>query len=368
MRKYFAKSRIWMRKRISDLIPWKGKGQYRMSTTISISMAGPDREQQAGRFGMVSISGQERNEKKEENTSVKLNGDFDPIEQKKTLAKKQAYKIVKDALARELKMDEDVQECRNEIEMQKKEMEQAQNEIGRINAEKDELRREYGVEEDSEEQKDLELLEKRAAYERGDLSKSLTDEEMERLSELDKRGYTEYQKRALSLDKRKAPHETTIRKAEQSIISNNSVIRETRRVRLKKDYIRKAQQEKDEALAAASKEVIGMLVDEAKEHMDEKAEEVKENAEEKAEEKEQEQEKLDAVKEKKEQMEEMADSAKADSGEPSQVAPPSGDEMTESMVQLDGQRADYQQEIEEMIKKMNLMAEDIKGIKVDGSF
>ncbi len=42
--------------------------------------------------------------------------------------------------------------------------------------------------------------------------------------------------------------------------------------------------------------------------------------------------------------------------------------MTESMVQLDGQRADYQQEIEEMIKKMNLMAEDIKGIKVDGSF
>ena len=65
------------------------------------------------------------------------------------------------------------------------------------------------------------------------------------------------------------------------------------------------------------------------------------------------------------QLEELGDWANADSGVPSQVAAASGDEMTESMVELDGQRADYQQEIEEMMRKMSLMAEDIKGIKVD---
>ena len=82
-----------------------------------------------------------------------------------------------------------------------------------------------------------------------------------------------------------------------------------------------------------------MLVDEAKEHMDEKSEELQEKAEERAEEKEQQQEKIDAAKEEKAQ--------------------------TETMVRLDSQKADYQQEIEEMMRKMNLMAEDIKGIKVD---
>ncbi len=339
-----------------------------MSTNISINMGGLDREQQAGRFGMVSISGQEKKEEKEDGASGKLNGDFDPIEQKKALAKKQAYKIIRDALANELKIDGNVQECREDIKLQEKEFERAQNEIGRINAEKEDWRKECGVAEDSAEQKDLELLEKRAAYEKGDLSKALTGEEKERVAELDKQGYTDYQKRALSMEERKAPYEEAARKAEQSIIADNAVIRGTRLARLKKDLIRKAQREEEEALAAASKEIIGMLVDEAKDHMDEKSEEVKENAEEKAEEKEQEQEKLDAIKEKKEQMEEMADSAKADPEQATQIAPPSGDEMTESMVQLDGQRADYQREIEEMIKKMNLMAEDIKGIRVDETF
>ena len=42
--------------------------------------------------------------------------------------------------------------------------------------------------------------------------------------------------------------------------------------------------------------------------------------------------------------------------------------MTEAMVQLEGHKEDYQREIEEMMRKMNLMAEDIKGIKVDEIF
>lgn len=342
-----------------------------VSSNISIHAGALDKEQQqAGKFGMVSVSGRKREEKEEKNPGLVLNGQVDPIEQRKALAKKQAYKIIKDALANELKRDADVQEVKDHADQLRDDMAKAQNEIARINEEKEKWRNECGVVEDSEEQKDLELLEKREAYESGDLSKELTEEERKRLAELDKQGYTDYQKKALEMEKKKAPYTYTVQKAEAGIMADNAVVRATRLERLKKDYIRKAQKEENEVLAAASKEIIGMLVDEAKEHIDEKSEELQEKAEEKKEEKEAEQEKIDAAKEKKEEMEALAnpESASSEQTAATQVAPPSGDKMTEAMAQLDSQKEDYQKEIEEMMRKMNLVAEDIKGIKVDEVF
>lgn len=267
-----------------------------MSTSINRNAGISDKELQTGKFGAVSISGKKRGEKEDGRGYAMPGGQFDPIEQKKALAKKQAYKIVKDALANELKMDSAVQEVKDHADRLREDLEKAQNEIGRIEKEKEAWREECGVDE-------------------------------------------EYQKRALALEKHKTPYEDTVNKAEAGVMADNAMIRGTRLARLKKDLIRKAQNEVEDALAAASEEVIGMLVDEAKEHMDEKSEELQEKAEERAEEKEQQQEKIDAAKEEKAQ--------------------------TETMVRLDSQRADYQQEIEEMMRKMSLMEEDLKGIKVD---
>lgn len=340
-----------------------------INKTVNIRAGMLDKEQQTGKFGVVSVPGGTREEKKENGSSMLLNGQFDPVEQKKALAKKQAYKIVKDALANELKMDSNVQEVKDHARQLQAEMENAQEEIGKIDEKKEALRIDSGVEADSEEQKDLELLEKRAAYERGDLSKALTKEESKRAAELDARGYTEYQKQALAMEKHKAPYENTIDRARAGIISDNAVIRGTRLERLKKDFIRKAQNEKDDMLAAASEEIVGMLVAEAKDHMDEKSKELQEKAEEKTEKEEAEQEKLDAIREKKEQLEEMADPEKnADHASEAQTEPTGRDQVTEAMVQLEGEKADYQQEIEDMVRKMGLVAEDIKGIKVDEIF
>ncbi len=338
-----------------------------MSTSINRNAGISDKELQTGMFGAVSISGKKREEKENRKGSVMPGGQFDPIEQKKAIAKKQAYKIVRDALANELKMDSTVQEVKDHADRLRAELETAQNEIGRIEKEKEAWREECGVDADSQEQKDLELLEKREAYGRGDLSKALTEEEEKRLAEIDEQGYTEYQKRALALEKHKTPYEDTVNKAEAGIMADNAMIRGTRLARLKKDLIRKAQNEAEDALAAASEEVIGMLVDEAKGHMDEKSEEMQEKAEERVEEKEQQQEKIDAAKEKKAQMEALADPEKAKEDCPADTRTGAAmtDPVTETMVRLDSQRADYQQEIEEMMRKMSLMAEDIKGIKVD---
>ena len=340
-----------------------------ISTTININAGMVDSEQRTGKFGAVSVSGKKQEERKENRQSLMLNGQFDPIEQKKALAKKQAYKIVQDALANELKMDGSMDEVRAHSERLGEELTQAQNKISEINAEKEKWREECGVDLDSEEQKDLELLEKREAYAGGDLSKTLSGEEMKRLAEIDVKGYTDYQKRALSLEKGKAPYKDIVNRAQAGIISDNAVIRGTRLERLKKDFIRKAQNEKDEALAAAGREVLGMLVDEAKDHMDEKSKELQEKAEERAEKKEEQEEKIEAAKERKAEMEAMADPTKAAEEHAAvQTEPIAKDNMTEAMVQLDSQKADYQQEIEEMMRKMKLMAEDIKGIKVDESF
>ena len=341
-----------------------------INSNISIHAGALEKEgQQAGKFGTVSISGQKKTEGKEQSLAIKLNGQQDPIEQKKALAKKRAYQIIRDALATEMKMDANVQEVKDHADMLRKELTKAQDEIGKINEEKEDWRKECGVEKDSEEQKDLELLEKREAYQRGDTSKKLTEEEEKRVAELDERGYTEYQKRALELEKSKAPYTAAVQKAEAGIIADNAVVRGTRLERLKKDLIRKAQNEEEEMLAEASREVIGMLVDEAKDHMDEKSEELQEKAEEKKAEKEAEQEKLDAAKQRREEMEAMANPEKASENQTSvsQTDNISGDKMTEAMVQLDGQKGDFQREIEEIMRKMKLMTEDIKGVKVDES-
>lgn len=340
-----------------------------VKSNVSINVGMLDAEQQTGKFGAVSISGKGKEEKKTDSQSLMLNGQFDPVEQKKALAKKQAYKIVRDALARELKMDSSMDEVRAHADRLQEDLDHAQNKISEINAEKESWRKECGVDMDSQEQKDLELLEKREAYARGDLSKALNEEEMERLSEIDAKGYTDYQKRALSLEKSKAPYEDTVNKAEAGIIGDNAVIRGTRLERLKKDLIRKAQNEEEDVLAESSREIMGMLVEEAKEHMDEKSEELQEKAEERAEKEEEKEKQLEAAKERREEMEALANPEKAaehTSGPQTETI--SEDPVTETMVQLDSQRTDYQQEIEEMMRKMKLMAEDIKGIKVDESF
>ena len=335
----------------------------KISNDVSINAGKLREDQQTGKFGTVSISG-----KKQEKEIV--SGQFDPIGQRKAFLQKQAYKIVKDALANELKMDASVQEYKDRAEQLQADMDRAQEEIRKINDRKEALRIESGVEADSEEQKDLELLEKRAAYERGDFSKALTEEESERIKALDERGYTEYQKLALDMEKHKEPYEADANRAQSGIIAANAVIRGTRLERLKKDPIRKAQNEKDDMLAAAGREIMGMLVDEAKDHMDEKSEEIKEKAEEKKAEKEEQQEKLDAAREKREEIEALVDAGDEPKENISGVQSVSveKDPVTEAMVQLDVQRDDYQREIEEMMRKMNLMEEDIKGIKVDDFF
>ncbi len=145
-------------------------------------------------------------------------------------------------------------------------------------------------------------------------------------------------------------YEKQIEEMRGEIDTENAVIRGTRLERLKKDPMVGAGKQAEKIMEAASKEIVGMLMDEAKDHIDEEMAEKTEEAEKKAEEEKEQEEKLEKLKEKKEEQEELTE-AIAD--------------LAQDTVQLDDVKTDIQQEIKDMVTKMKLLEEDIKGAAVD---
>lgn len=300
------------------------------------------------------------------NSSVSfLNNQTDPIEQKRAMAKKQAYKVVSDTFASERKIDDDLKAREDRIGQLKSQSSQAQKQLKAIGEEEDNLRSEYGVEPNSQEQKDLELLKQynRSKYGRGD---SLTAEEQKYAMELEKQGLTEYQERALNLDKERYTHEDTVQEAENGIVQESATIRAVKLERLKHHPVLDATKEAEGILEAANKEIIGMLKDEAKKHIDEKQEEELEDAKKRKEEKEEEEKRLEEAKERREEIEALADPEKAkekskDKSDDRVV----NDVITEQFVKMDQVKNDVQTEVADILSQMKLVIEDVKGIKVD---
>lgn len=281
-----------------------------------------------------------------------LNKNFDPIARKKQDAQKQAMKIVGDAWAGERKIDDDLEARRSRIDELRDIMGKAGDELKNIDNQRTELRDSYGLTEESEEQQDLHLLEKELDSHKIGSGVTLTDEEKERVAQIKERGLTEYQERSLELRSSKEYFEKNYTEAEDAIREENAVIRGIRQARLQSHVMADANKQAEEVLAAASDEIIGMLMEEAKEHIDEKMAEEKEAAEKKAEEKEELEEKLEKAEEKKEEQEKLTEEIK---------------ESTEELVEIEGVETDIQSEVQKIVDKMKLIEEDIKGAAVDAT-
>ncbi len=294
-----------------------------------------------------------RNEKRENSTNIfagNLNKNFDPIAQKKKEARKQAMKIVTDTWDGDRKIDRDMEERENKIAQLRHDLKQARKDSNDIKEIRAGLRENYGVLEDSQEEKDLKLLEKEIDAKTPGKDVSISKEEAERINQLKENGLTEYQKHSLELKKDEAYYDKQAYDIEKQIETENAIIRGTKLERLKKDPMVAASKQAQEVLDAASKEIVGMLMDEAKDHIDEEMEEKKEAAKKKAEEEKEEKEKLEAIKEKKEQQEELTEEIL---------------ESTEQMTEISSAQSDVLQEVKDLVNKMKLLEEDIKGAAVD---
>lgn len=279
-----------------------------------------------------------------------LQAKLDPIIAKREEAKKKAMKIVGNAFANERKIDDDLDSRRERIKTLQNEMGIAKRAIQEIEDSRNELRNMYGVDLDSQEEQDLKLLEKEIDARMPGSKISLTSEEVEKIADIKANGLSEYQERSLEMKESEFSYAKTAYEAEEEIKMENQIISATKLERLKTHPIVDAKEQAKAIMDAASDEIIGMLVDEAKEHIDEEAEKKKEEAKEKAEEKEELEERIEKVKEEKKEKEKMTE------------------EILEGVAEVENNSKDMemaQQEIKDMMNKMKLIEDDIKGAAVD---
>lgn len=274
----------------------------------------------------------------------------DPIAEKKKQARKQAMKVVGDAWTADRKVDDDLAMRREKIKMYQKDLGAANRELNQIEEDRAALRESYGVDENSQEEKDLQLLVKYEKHRRSPMDVSISDEEQKRLNELKGAPLTEYQQRSLEMFKSGDSYFRDAQTAQAGIKEESAVIASTRQAMLKSQGMLKAQKAADEIMDAARKEMIGMAWDEAKSHVDEELQEKVEAAEEKKEKEEEEKEKLEKQKEKRQKEEEFLEQIQ---------------DSAQGILKAEDAMEDVQQEIKKILENQKLLEEDLKGAAVD---
>ena len=281
-----------------------------------------------------------------------LQAKVDPIAAKKEEAKKKAMKIVGDAFANDLKIDDGLKVRRDRIKTLKDEMKDASRSIKELEADRATLRDAYGVEANSQEEQDLKLLEKEIRYKMPGNDVHYDEGDLEKIAQIKENGLTEYQKRSLEKLELEVPYANTVYENKQEIAMENQIISATRIERLKSNPMMDAQKQASAIMEAATEEIAGMLVDEAKEHMDDEIEERKEAAKEKAEEKEEVEARIEKAKDEKKEKEKITE------------------EIIEGAADVSSNTRNMeaaQEEIKDMMNKMKLIEDDIKGATVDKS-
>lgn len=272
---------------------------------------------------------------------------YDRIEWKRAMARKQASKALLDQFAADHEVTDKMDELRARNVAIDDEISYLTDEKRGYEKEQEALKEKYGIEPDSEWQKQLDLIRKANREMKAGQLGNLSKEELEQIANMDKPQLTEYQRRSLEYDKVIENFESSINELKEERIDNNAYIKGAKQGLLKTSYkrITKAYKEADTILKAASDEIIGMVWEDAKKHIDEEMEELIEAAKKKAEEKEEQEEKLEAVKEKKDNQKEFADAIQEEAAE----------------------WAKLQNEIDKILKDAELLEEDMKGLMVDGT-
>lgn len=359
-----------------------------------------------------------RNGQEEQKRNTIFMGDLnvkkDPITQRKQYAQQKALKMVGDAWDVDRKIDQNIQDIRDKLRQLEDEYVENLGYIAEGEAQKEQLRQQYNVAPDSQEQKDLELLQKKADYMRHPDEVTLTEEERARLKAIDGRPpetkeevellqrkadaekfglsvewteeeeallkemegvpLTEYQERCLKIDGYQKIYETRNDVIKDQIAAYNGSIRATRLERLKFREMEKAQKKAEEVMEAAGKEIIGMLMEEAKDHVDEEMEETKEEAEEKAEEEASQEEKIEERKEDTAELEQQIDEAHRENEASEELRREAEERSREDAVLLGdimeagmgtGSLSDVKFDVKNMLHKMKLLEEDLKGSIVD---
>jgi len=260
----------------------------------------------------------------------------DPIAEKRKEAQEKAWKVVSDAWDADKAIDKSVEDRKNHYNEMLEVVKEAQSHLKDINAEMDALKEEYGITEETE-------------------FKDWPDD---------------YKQRYLELNKQASEFKKKIYDADKLMKDDIADIKAIALERLKSDPMVEAQKTADAIEAAANEEIIGMAMQQAKEHIDEKMEEAQEKAEEKAEEEEEKEEKLEDLKEIKALQEAIIEGTKeavaeAEARRQENEAPDLPLDELIKLTQMNTETDRAQKSLDEIKYSMALLEADLKGIEID---
>ncbi|MCI9151659.1 MAG: hypothetical protein HFI42_14445 [Lachnospiraceae bacterium] len=270
-----------------------------------------------------------------------LNLGQDSIAQRKDQAQKEAMDIIKSQFKSDGKIDKSLAECRTKIADSKGKAEEALDHINEITEQQEQLKEDWNIADDSQEQQNLELrLKAREAMKPGS-KVEMSAEEWEQYSKLGPA--SEYEQAVLDWEKEKDMFRKDLEDANKDIAIQSQVIRGTKQEMLKHHGMDDAAGIAEEALAAASKEIVGMVVQEGMDSIKEEIDEAVEKGQE--------------LKEKNEEEEALREEKKADEMEFRQQAMnlPNAQKLQDEV----------EQKIQEIMAKQKLLEEDLKGCQVD---
>lgn len=198
----------------------------------------------------------------------------DAIADKKEAAKEKAARLLMDQFKKDGKIDQNLSQRREKITKAREDYNSAVKELEDIQKTQNQWMEEYKVSEDSVEHQSLELLRKAKAAKTEGSGVTLTAEEQERVDQLGEP--TEYQEKMMGL----LDYKDKVLKQKDDAFT--TVEKETDRLKtikqelLKQDPMQDAQKSAKKVLEASTKEMLDLLVDEAKEKIEEDIEKQKE--------------------------------------------------------------------------------------------
>ena len=154
---------------------------------------------------------------------------------------------------------------------------------------------------------------------------------------------TDYQREAMELEASKGVWEDEIEEAHKVISTETQVIRATEQEMLKHHGMVDAQRTAQASLQTASKEIIGMAIQESMDKIEEELDETVEKAEEQ--------------KEEREELEALRDEKKAEQE--------AQNEQLSKLPDMQKLQSEVDQQLQEILERQKLLEEDLKGIQVD---
>ena len=295
------------------------------------------------------------------------------IAQRQGLARKQALKVVSDAFGGEKKLDAQMQGIKDEIKRLQDVINEKCTDTRDNDARLKELQEQYGIDPDSEENKNLEQL----AFKMNHSKDGLSDEEKGKLSE--------YQQQALYYVAKNQQNALDIDQAKAQQAGNVQGYADMKRERAKSQDMLKAQDAAEEIMEASNDETVALLTQEMIEHVDEeqkeREEEAKEAAEKKKEEKKEEAKKLEKEAMQQEMIENIkehaaesqrtgADAKRAVARRERAEAERMDAEGVQKTIISDGASMEDTQnavnsEITNILNKLSLLSNDVKGSAID---